>query len=72
MPEPIDLILRSGLDQKTINAMVIAFKDVVLHFDLSEAGPKAEIVARRIIECARMGECDYARLRELAVKAMMD
>jgi hypothetical protein len=31
----------------TINAVVLAFKDVVLGFDMSEEEPWAEIVARR-------------------------
>jgi hypothetical protein len=77
MPQPtptpppiVDLILRSGLDQTTINAMVIAFKDVLLDFDLSESDPKAEIVARKIIEIAKLGEHHPVRMREIAVKSL--
>jgi hypothetical protein len=75
MPQPtaapiIDLILRSGFDPDTTNAMVIAFKDVVLDFGLSEEDPRAEIVARKVIECAKLGERNPVRLREIVAKSL--
>jgi hypothetical protein len=75
MPQPtnepiIDLILRSGLDQKTINAMVIAFKDVLFDLASSEEDPRAEIIARKVIEIAKLGERDGVRMRALALDAL--
>jgi hypothetical protein len=75
MPQPttppiIDLILRSGFDAQTTNAMVIAFKDILFDLILSEEDLRAEIVARKVIECANLGERNPVRLREIVLKSL--
>jgi hypothetical protein len=77
MPQPpkgriLDLILRGGFDPKTTNAMVIAFKDVLFDLALSEDDPEAEIVARKIIECAKLGERDCVRMRTVVLKYVQE
>jgi hypothetical protein len=73
MPQPtaapiVDLILRSGFDPQTTNAMVIAFKDILFPFPEMDQG--AEIVARKVIECAKLGERNPVRLREIVLKSL--
>jgi hypothetical protein len=61
------LLQNTAFDQKAINAMTIAFEDALWDLNLSRSDPKAEAVARKIIECAQMGELNPGRLRVLAV-----
>lgn len=69
-PPIIDLILRSGFDPQTINAMVIAFKDILFDLPFPETDARAEIVARKVIKCAKLGERNPVRLREIVVKSL--
>ena len=52
-----------------VRAMSLAFQDVCAAFNLTDADEHArEVIATRIIELARRGECDPDRLRERVLK----
>jgi hypothetical protein len=52
-----------------IEAMTFAFNDALAQLGLVDrTDPLAEIVAKKIIEICRVGECDPKRLCELALK----
>jgi hypothetical protein len=60
---------QSVFDPETIAAMSKAFDEVCLTLKLSEdAAPERETIAVRIIELARRGERDPARLRQRVLR----
>jgi hypothetical protein len=67
---PIEQLLKSSaFDPEAIKAMTTAFDGALRTLLLDQSDPKALIIAKSIIECAKDGERDPARLREYALKA---
>lgn len=64
------LVQAAAFDAAAVKIITTAFDDALKELGIERTDPKAEIVARKIIECARMGERDPARLRELATAGM--
>ena len=66
------LLQNSGFQPEHIEAMGTAFEEVLLKLELLDrSDPKAELIARKIIELGQQGERDPVRLRDLAVQAFM-
>jgi hypothetical protein len=64
------LLQNSGFQPEHIEAMGAAFEEALRKLELLDrTDPKAELLARKIIELGQQGERDPARLRELAVEA---
>jgi hypothetical protein len=59
----------AAFDSEAVAIIATAFDHALRELSMDRADPKAEIVAGKIIECARMGERDPARLCALAVAA---
>jgi hypothetical protein len=58
-------------DPDTTRAMGVAFEDACHVLGLSDrTDPLTEIVAKKIIECAVLGEHDPVRLRDLVIKEL--
>jgi hypothetical protein len=58
-------------DPEHIAAMVTAFEDSLAKLGLNDrADPLVEIVAKRVIEVAQMGERDPSRLRDMTLQAL--
>jgi len=56
-------------DEETLAAMTAAFEDALRELRLTDrSDPITAMVAQKIIDCARQGERDPARLRDLALK----
>ena len=64
------LMEAAAFDAVAVEIMTTAFDDTLRELSLDRADPRAEIVARKIIECATLGERDPARLRELGEAAL--
>lgn len=61
------LMQAAAFDAAAVKIITTAFDDAIKELGLvGRTDPKAELVARKIIESARMGERDPVRLRELA------
>ena len=58
-----------ALDAAAAKVITTAFDDAVRDLGLQRTDPKAEIVARKVIEGAQLGQRDPARLREFATAA---
>ena len=54
----------SVFDPEAVKALASAFEDACAALHLDRNDPRATIVAKKIIERARCGECDPNRLRE--------
>lgn len=54
-------------DQRRVDAMNLAFKQACARLGLTGSTPVVELVAVRIIELVRDGECDPDRLSDAAV-----
>ena len=67
---PLQKYLQEGVfDPEAVKAMTTAFDDALRTLKLVDrSDPIIEIVARKIVEVARLGERDPARLCELALK----
>ena len=60
---------RASFTPEQVAAMSEAFNAALVDIGLSDRqDPLAEIVARKVIEICRQGECDPKRLYELALK----
>ena len=59
-----------AFDPEAIAVMTKAFEDSLSSLDVNRADPIAEIVAKKIIECALQSERDPIRLRDYAMKAI--
>jgi hypothetical protein len=58
-------------DPELINALGTVFEDVLRTLKLTDrTDPLTTIVAKRIIEVARTGECDPQRIRETVLRSM--
>ena len=64
------LMQTAAFDAATVKIITTAFDDALKELGLERTDPKAEVVATKITECARMGERDPARLRELATAGL--
>jgi hypothetical protein len=64
------LMQAAAFDAAAVKIITTAFDDALRELVLDRTDPKAEMVARKVIECARMGEPDPGRLRDLAVAAV--
>ena len=60
------LMQAAAFDAAAVQIITTAFDNALKELGLELTDPKAEVVARKVIGCARMGERDPARLRELA------
>ena len=71
---PIQPLLPAGaFGPEAVKAMASAFEDILRELMLLDHNdPLTEIVAKKIIEGARLGVRDPIRLRELAVKSLSD
>ena len=69
---PIYRLLRdNAFDDRAVAALSTAYEGALSDLRLTDrTDPLTEIVANKIIELARLGEHDPAKLRELAVKAV--
>jgi hypothetical protein len=54
-------------DQRRVDAMNLAFKQACARLGLTGSTPVVELVAVRIVELVRDGECDPDRLSDAAV-----
>ena len=60
-----------SFNPETVHAMTMAFDDALKELCLADRNdPLAEMLAKKIIEIAGLGERDPKRLRELALKAI--
>jgi hypothetical protein len=65
------LLQEAAFDDRAVEAMTQAYEAALLQFELADrADPLTELVAGKIIEMARTGERDPARLCELAVRML--
>jgi hypothetical protein len=65
------LLQNHPCDPETITVMVTAFEEALNELRLADrADPVTELVARKIIEFAKLGERDPARLREQVVRSL--
>lgn len=63
------LLQRAAFDDCAVNAMKTAYEVALRELRLADrADPCTDIIARKIIECARTGERDPILLCELALK----
>jgi len=71
---PIHRLLQdSAFGPEATKAMGVAFEDALRELNLTDrADPLCEIVAMKIIEIGRRGECDPARIRDLAVRTIRE
>jgi hypothetical protein len=66
---PIQNLPQRSFTPEEISVLVSAFEDALSDLHLVDrTDPRAEVVAKRIIELAQQGEHDPVRLREGAVK----
>ena len=64
------LLQNDAFDPESVAAMPAAFEETCRALGLAErTDPLCNLVAQKILECARTGERDPARLRECALKA---
>jgi len=64
---PIQRLMQAAaFHAAALEIITTAFDDALKELGLERTDPKAEVIARKVIECARMGERDPVRLRELA------
>jgi hypothetical protein len=66
----VSIFQDTAFDQSAINAMDFAFEDLLLDLNLTRGDPRAEIIARKVIECARAGERDPDRLNAMTLKSL--
>jgi hypothetical protein len=65
------LLQDGGFDPEVVAAMSAAFEETCRTLGLAErTDPLRDLVARTILECARMGERNPERLRECALQAI--
>jgi hypothetical protein len=65
------LLQNSAFDPDTVAAMSAAFEETCRMLGLAErTDPLCNLVAQKILDCARTGERDPNRLRECALKAI--
>jgi len=70
---PIHRAMQSAaFDAAAAMVIIAAFDDALRELGLERGDPLVEIVARKIIVCARSGERDPTRLRELATAGMCE
>jgi hypothetical protein len=62
----------AAFDLAAVKSITTAFDAAIEEFDLDRADPVAEIIARKIIECASLGERNPARLRDLATQFLRE
>jgi hypothetical protein len=63
------LLQRAVFDERAVKAMTAAYEVALRELRLADrTDPCTEIIARKIIECARTGERDPERLCELTLK----
>jgi hypothetical protein len=68
---PIRVLLQgAAFDAATVKIITSAFDAALEDLELDRIDPDAELVARKIIECASMGEHDPVRLCALGVAAV--
>jgi hypothetical protein len=69
---PLYRLLQNGaFDPDAVAAMSAAFEETCRVLGLAErTDPLCNLVAQKILECARTGERDPIRLRECALKAI--
>jgi hypothetical protein len=60
------LMQPAAFDATAVKIITTAFDDALQATGLARTDPEAEIIARKIIECARHGELDPDRLCALA------
>jgi hypothetical protein len=64
---PVKRLLEgAAFDAAAVKTITTAFDEALRELHLDRSDPKAEVLAGKIIECARAGERDPDRLRELA------
>jgi hypothetical protein len=64
------LLEDAAFDDRAVEAMTTAYEGALQELDLPESAINVrKMIARKIIECARLGERDPVRLRELALNA---
>jgi hypothetical protein len=67
------LLREAAFDDGTVALLTKAYEDALRELALTDrTDPLTEIVARKIIDYARMGERDPDRLCELALKSLRD
>jgi hypothetical protein len=67
------LFQNTAFTPEDIAVMAAAFDDACRTLAVTErSGERAQNAARKIIECAQMGERDPARLRDCALKALRE
>jgi hypothetical protein len=67
------LLQEASFSPELVEAMSAAFEDACKQLGLAQrTDPLRDLVAQRIIEAARTGERDPIRLRDLALKGILD
>jgi hypothetical protein len=66
------LLQGGAFGPEAVKAMTTAFEDALAIRKLDRSDPLAEILARKIIEVAQLGESDPVRLRDLALKSLRE
>jgi hypothetical protein len=67
---PIYRLLQSAsYDPEQIKVIVHAYESVLADLDLTNrADPMTEMVAKKVLECARFGKIDHETLRKLTLE----
>ena len=70
---PITRLLQtSSFNPEQINELVLAYESVLAALNLLDrSDPLSELVARAVIDCAKAGEIDRAKLHACALAAIM-
>jgi hypothetical protein len=67
----VRLLEREAFSPEDIEVMTAAFEDALAALQLIDRlDPLTERVAKKIIECAQMGELDPVRLRDCALRLL--
>lgn len=65
------MLENGGFDQHAIGEMSAAFESVLAALNLVDrTDPVTELIAKVIIDCARKGEIDRAKLHDCALEAV--
>jgi hypothetical protein len=69
---PITRLLQTSMfNPDQIRELVVAYESALASLNLTDrTDPVAELVAKAIIECAKTGELDRAKLRDCALAAV--
>jgi hypothetical protein len=68
---PLNQALEGGaFGPEKIKVMAATFDEILCELKLVRTHPLAEVIASKIVECAKTGESDPKQLREMALKRL--